>query len=80
MKSLLEESRLLSFLKIFRDGLWPGGKLKPPSAPRTADEKSRTRDEANRKLSSLVPGKPLFFKDIWIRNDLPRRFGRKHDR
>ena len=46
----------MAFITMFRDGLWPGGKLKAPSPPRTADEKSRTRDEANRKLSSLVPG------------------------
>ncbi|KAJ6621064.1 PXA domain-containing protein [Mycena sp. CBHHK59/15] len=55
VKSLLEESRIMVFVNLFRNGLWPGGKLKPPSMPRTADEKLRTRDEANRKLSSLVP-------------------------
>ncbi|KAK7058470.1 tRNA (guanine-N(7)-)-methyltransferase (tRNA(m7G46)-methyltransferase) [Paramarasmius palmivorus] len=55
VKSMLEEARLLELLKIFRDGLWPGGKLKPPSVPRTVEEKSKTRDDANRKLSSLVP-------------------------
>lgn len=51
---------MLSFIKIFRDGLWPGGKLKPPTPPRTLDEKLRTRDEANRKLSSLVPGMLMY--------------------
>jgi len=55
VKALLEESRIMVFVNLFRNGLWPGGKLKPPSVPRTADEKLRTRDEANRKLSSLVP-------------------------
>ncbi|KAJ7675316.1 PhoX domain-containing protein [Mycena rosella] len=55
VKGLLEESRIMVFVNLFRNGLWPGGKLKPPSVPRTADEKLRTRDEANRKLSSLVP-------------------------
>ncbi|KAG5638384.1 hypothetical protein H0H81_000280 [Sphagnurus paluster] len=55
VKSLFEEPRLLSFIKTFRDGLWPGGKLRPSSAPRTHEEKLHTRDEANRKLSSLVP-------------------------
>ncbi|KAJ7654812.1 sorting nexin C terminal-domain-containing protein, partial [Mycena rosella] len=58
VKGLLEESRIMVFVNLFRNGLWPGGKLKPPSVPRTADEKLRTRDEANRKLSSLVPGIP----------------------
>ncbi|KAJ7651648.1 PhoX domain-containing protein [Mycena polygramma] len=55
VKAFLEESRLMVFVNLFRNGLWPGGKLKPPSVPRTADEKLRTRDDANRKLSSLVP-------------------------
>ncbi|ESK92717.1 hypothetical protein Moror_15970 [Moniliophthora roreri MCA 2997] len=55
VKSTLDEAHLLQFIKIFRDGLWPGGKLKPPSVPRTVEEKSKTRDDANRKLSSLFP-------------------------
>lgn len=56
VKVLLGEDRVMSFIGLFRNSLWPGGKLKPPSVPRTADEKLRTRDDANRKLSSLVPG------------------------
>jgi sorting nexin-25 len=56
VRTLLGPPKLLSYLNIFRDNLWPQGKLKPPGAPRTAEEKLRTRDEANRKLSSLVPG------------------------
>ncbi|KAG5720825.1 Structural protein MDM1 [Termitomyces sp. T112] len=55
VKSYLEEPRLLSFIKIFREGLWPGGKLKASSVPRSYEEKMATRDAANRKLSSLVP-------------------------
>ncbi|KAG7452260.1 uncharacterized protein BT62DRAFT_882028 [Guyanagaster necrorhizus] len=54
-KSLLGEARLMSFINTFRDGLWPGGKLKTPGIPRTSEEKLRTRDEANRKLSALFP-------------------------
>lgn len=46
----------MSYINLLRDNLWPGGKLKPQGIPRTAEEKIRTRDEANRKLSSLVPG------------------------
>ena len=56
VRILLAPPKLLSYLNILRDNLWPQGKLKPPSVPRTAEEKLRTRDEANRKLSSLVPG------------------------
>lgn len=55
-RALLDEARILPFIKLFRDQLWPGGKLKPSSTTRTSEEKIRTRDEANRKLSSLVPG------------------------
>lgn len=54
---LLAPSKLTYYLNIFRDNLWPGGIAKPPSVPRTTDEKLKTRDEANRKLSSLVPGR-----------------------
>jgi sorting nexin-25 len=55
VKGLLSKTRLMSYINLLRDGLWPGGKLKPPGVPRTAEEKIRIRDEANRKLSSLVP-------------------------
>lgn len=46
----------MRFVDMFREALWPGGQLKPPGVPRTSEEKTRTRDEANRKLSALVPG------------------------
>ncbi|KDQ31144.1 hypothetical protein PLEOSDRAFT_1036860 [Pleurotus ostreatus PC15] len=55
LKAQLDESRLMSYLTLFRDQLWPGGQLKPPGKPRSTEEKLRTRDEANRKLSSLIP-------------------------
>ncbi len=56
-KLLVGETRLMSYINTFRDGLWPGGKLKPPGIPRTSEERLRTRDEANRKLSALFPGR-----------------------
>jgi sorting nexin-25 len=59
-KSFLEETQVVSLIQTFRDALWPDGKLKPPEVPRTADEKDHTRDEANRKLSALVPGELRF--------------------
>lgn len=49
----------MTIIDTFKNGLWPGGKLKPPDTPRAADEKERTRDEANRKLSALMPGMGL---------------------
>jgi sorting nexin-25 len=78
VKGFLDEARVLPFIKMLRDELWPGGKLKPTSTPRTSEEKIRTRDEANRKLSSLVPGMStfiIFFVQIPI---LPRSCC-KHD-
>lgn len=56
-KSFLEETQMVSLTQMFRDSLWPGGQLRASSVPRTSDEKDRTRDEANRKLSALIPGK-----------------------
>ncbi|OAX40073.1 hypothetical protein K503DRAFT_768931 [Rhizopogon vinicolor AM-OR11-026] len=55
IKSLFEESRIIPVLNLFKGSLWPGGKLKPPGQPRSAEEIMRSRDEANRKLSALVP-------------------------
>lgn len=52
----MDEPKVINYLDIVRDNLWPGGKLKTSELPRTVEEKLRTRDEANRKLSSLVPG------------------------
>lgn len=46
----------MRYIDTFRDNLWPNGKLRGPGVPRTTEEKIRTRDEANRKLSALVPG------------------------
>jgi len=55
VKAYLDESHLMTYINIFKDGLWPGGKLKPSGSPRTAEEKARSRDDANRKLSTLLP-------------------------
>lgn len=55
IKSLFEESRIMPILAFLKDSLWPGGKLKSPGQPRSTEEITRSRDEANRKLSALVP-------------------------
>ncbi|GJE89578.1 PhoX domain-containing protein [Phanerochaete sordida] len=54
-KAFLDEPHLLSYIDIFRSSLWENGQLKTGGPPRTAEEKLRTRDEANRKLSALMP-------------------------
>lgn len=56
MKGSTDETHLTQYLGLFRQALWPGGNLKPPGIPRTREEKARTRDEANRKLTTLMPG------------------------
>jgi len=66
----------MTFIDTFKNGLWPDGKLKPPGVPRMLDERERTRDEANRKLSALMPGMGLLAPS-WIRADCFHcRFGR----
>lgn len=61
---LLAPPKLTSYLNIFRDNLWPGGIAKLSGVPRTTEEKLKTRDEANRKLSSLVPGMVYIFSAL----------------
>ena len=56
LKSLTDESKVMTYVATFRDGIWPGGKLADVASSRTTEEKSRTKEEANRKLSALVPG------------------------
>jgi len=55
VQSLFEEGRILPMLSLLRENLWPEGKLRAPPQPRTTEEKLHSRDEANRKLSALVP-------------------------
>jgi len=57
VRSFVDESHLMRFVNLFKDNMWPGGQLKPLGTPRLVEEKARTRDEANRKLSALIPGK-----------------------
>lgn len=56
MKAQLDESHVLQYLTTFKEGIWPNGSLKPASPPRTAEDKIRTREDANKKLSTLMPG------------------------
>lgn len=66
IRDWFNETHLMRFINIFRDSMWPDGKPKTPGIPRTTEEKIRTRDEANRKLSSLVPG--AYFLELDFRN------------
>jgi sorting nexin-25 len=55
VKSTMGPAQIMTLLTMFRDSLWPGGQFRPSAPARTAEEKMHTRDEANRKLSSLIP-------------------------
>ncbi|CAE6479330.1 unnamed protein product [Rhizoctonia solani] len=49
------ESQILGHIAMFRNTLWPEGKLKPASVPRTDQEKVQTREQAHSKLSAIIP-------------------------
>lgn len=59
MKGLWEESKVIAYLDLLKENIWPEGELRSNQSSRTTEEKLRTREEANRKLSSLVPGQFL---------------------
>lgn len=59
MKGLWEESKVVAYLDLLKGNIWPEGELRSNQSSRTTEEKLRTREEANRKLSSLVPGQFL---------------------
>ena len=52
----LDEINIMNSIGMFRDSMWPGGQLRPPPTPRSAEEKIKARDNANRMLSALIPG------------------------
>lgn len=52
----LDEINIMNSIGMFRDSMWSGGQLRPPAAPRSAEEKAQARDNANRMLSALIPG------------------------
>lgn len=70
----------MTIIDAFRNGLWPDGKLKPPGVPRTGDEKEKTRDEANRKLSALMPGVCFPTRSLICADHSCCRFGCQYDR
>lgn len=55
-KDVLQESFVVRVIGTIREAIWPGGALKTGSAPRSIEDRGRTREDANRKLSSLIPG------------------------
>jgi len=54
-RTLLAEEKVVSYLDVARETMWPGGKMRQGGAPRTAAERERTRKEAEVLLGMLVP-------------------------
>ncbi|EMD00952.1 hypothetical protein BAUCODRAFT_60999 [Baudoinia panamericana UAMH 10762] len=54
-RTALEDQSLAKYVEMLRDIMWPGGKPRPASVPRTAAEKARTKKEASLLLAALVP-------------------------
>ncbi|CAE7148786.1 unnamed protein product, partial [Rhizoctonia solani] len=55
VRTWLAESQILGHITTFRNTLWPKGRLKPVSVPRTDQEKVQTREQARSKLSAIMP-------------------------
>jgi sorting nexin-25 len=51
-----EESQILSLINLVREDVWPKGQLNGIRAPRTLEERTKTRHTANQKLSAFMPG------------------------
>lgn len=48
---------VVSYINKVADSLWPNGGPLTFKEPRKAEEKVQTKEEANRKLSTWLPGK-----------------------
>ncbi|RUO95689.1 hypothetical protein BC936DRAFT_143432 [Jimgerdemannia flammicorona] len=60
---LLGEDRLVYYLQLARETLWPGGQFMPPGEEVTEEEKLERRKEAERRLVMAMPGESsLSFK------------------
>lgn len=55
VKGLVSEEALIKYINLLKNSMWPGGKLKRDSKPRTISEKAKTRTEASLMLATLVP-------------------------
>lgn len=53
---LLSEQRLVYYLQIGRETLWPGGKFMTAAPPPTEEEQLALRIQAERKLVLAMPG------------------------
>ncbi|KAI7348712.1 intermediate filament, regulator of G-protein signaling [Hortaea werneckii] len=54
-RNAFQDANLARYIAMLKDIMWPGGERRPPSATRTAAEKTRTRKEAALILGALIP-------------------------
>lgn len=54
-RTYLGDESLAGYVQILQNGMWPDGKMKAASTPRTPAEKARTRKEAALVLGALIP-------------------------
>jgi sorting nexin-25 len=54
-KTALEDDKLAGYVESLKSTMWPDGKMRPSSVPRTPAEKARTRKEAALLLEALMP-------------------------
>lgn len=67
-KSLQSEDMILLALQKLTDSLWPNGERAPPKEARKHELQMKEREEANRKLSTWLPGK----EEVRMTNGQPR--------
>lgn len=54
-RNALQDEGLAKYIDMVQNIMWPDGSMKPASAPRTLQEKARTRKEAGLLLAALIP-------------------------
>nr|POE47590.1 sorting nexin-12 [Quercus suber] len=54
-RASLQDENLARAVRMLQELMWPGGKMKKSSVPRSEDEKARTRKEAVLLLEALIP-------------------------
>lgn len=64
---LLSEQRLVYYMQIGRETLWPGGKFVTAGTLPTEAEQDALRIQAERKLVLATPGNSFFLIDTTLR-------------
>ncbi|XP_048449903.1 sorting nexin-25 [Rhincodon typus] len=52
---MVSEQMLVCYINLFRDAFWPNGKLAPPTAARTQQQRLETKHKAQQKLLDNIP-------------------------